>query len=371
MKILLLTDSANIHTRKWALYLSQQNIDIEILSLSGMRIGDLPLHTFASKTYSTRKSNVKYNRIAVFKQILPQVRKRIEKINPDILHAHYASSYGLFGAISGFHPFVVSIWGSDITDFPYQNFINRLMIKYVLNKADKICTSSQYLYRETQKFTSKQPSLIYFGTDFELFKPSNINPYPIDFSNNNKPYIFGTIKALYPHYGINYLIEAASLINKKISNWELWIGGEGDSKIELQNLAKKLHINDKVKFLGKIPHDRVPIIMNEMHVFIVPSLREAFGVAAVEASGCCLPVIVTKVGGLPEIIINGETGFCVEPQDPQAIADKIELLYTNPVTRTEMGYKGRQFVQNKFSWQENAPEILSLYEELLRGKTQS
>lgn len=378
MRLLLLSDASNTHTLKWANYLQGKGVDLHILSLREAEIEGVTIHTFRSTAYKNRKSNVEYNRKAVLLEVLPQVRKLIKRIKPDIVHSHFLSSFGLFGAVSGFHPFVVSGWGSDITDFPHKSFINRLIIKYVLKKADKVCVLSKFLVEEIAKYTSKQPELIYFGTDFDKFKPLPVPRISDDESStsvtseennkNPKPFIFGTMKGLYKHYGINYLIEAAAIFSKTVppDKWELRIGGDGILLEELKDLARKLNIEDRVKFLGRLPHQVIPETINEMDLFVVPSLRESFGVAAVEASACGLPIIVTNIGGLPETLEDGKTGFCVAPANPQAIADKLLLLYNDKSLREKMGYAGREYVTQRFSWAENAGKMMEIYHSVLK-----
>ncbi len=377
MKVLLLTDAASAHSRKWIRFLLEYGIDVEVLSMNHAHIEGVAVHTFRSKAYAKRKSNVEYNRGAVLLEILPQIKKIIRKIKPDILHAHYLSSYGLYGAISGFRPFVLSVWGSDIMEFPYRNRISSKITRYVLGKADVICASSQHLVLEIGKFTNKQIQLIYFGTDFDVFRPDITagitKKYHIpDYSDDYRPFIFGTVKGLYPHYGISSLIEAAAIFAQKIDQdtapkqnvWELWIGGDGDAKDELQALSRKLNISDNVRFLGRVEHEDLPNLLSLMDLFVVPSLRESFGVVAVEASACCLPVIVSDTGGLPETVHHEKTGFCVKPGCPQSLADKIYYLYTDKNLRQKMGKAARDYAIDKFCYKKNVRSMINIYRNI-------
>ena len=163
------------------------------------------------------------------------------------------------------------------------------------------------------------------------------------------------------------MIEAAELLKNKIPDWELWIAGDGVDENSLKEQSKRLNLENKVKFLGKVPHNKVPETLQKMDVFVVPSIWEceSFGVAAVEAAACGLPVIASNIGGLPEVVIHNETGFLVAPKKAVEIADKILFLYQNLKIRKEMAKAAREFVLKNYCWQDNAKIMLDVYKEKL------
>ena len=210
--------------------------------------------------------------------------------------------------------------------------------------------------KKTQRFTKKEIIITPFGVDINQFRP-NLN------KSKDGKFIFGTIKSLYPKYGIRYLIEAADILKDKINDFELWIAGKGSEEQYLKDLTKQLHLKDKIKFLGFLPHHKVPEILRKMDVFVVPSIWEceSFGVAAVEAAASGLPVIASNLGGLSEVIVQNRTGFLVSPKSPKEIAEKIFFLYQNKKARQEMGKSARQFVIENYVWEDNAKIMLDAY----------
>ena len=94
-------------------------------------------------------------------------------------------------------------------------------------------------------------------------------------------------------------------------------------------------------------------MLRKLNVFCMPSLREAFGVATLEAQACGAPVIASNVGDLLETIKDGKTGFLVKPKNPSAIADKLLFLYKNPSIRKNMAIQGRKFVAQYYNWDKN------------------
>ena len=329
--------------------------EVNILTLRENNLEHIKIFKVKSKTYEKRRNNLEYNRLKVFFDVLPQVKSIIKKIKPDVVHAHFACSFGLLGALSGFRPFFLSVWGYDTITFPEQNIINKMLIKFVLSKADKIFSTSKFLAEKTARYTKKEIIITPFGVNTDIFRQ-----YKRDDQNK---FIFGTIKTLNPKYGMKYLIKAAKLFDNYQKNWELHIAGLGIEEQELKALARKLEISGKVKFLGNIEHSEVHEHLNKFKVFIVPSVWEceSFGVAAVEASACGIPVIASKIGGLPEVIRNNTTGFLVEPKSPQDICDKLLLLYNDSNLRIEMGKNARQFIIDNYKWENNAEIMLDVY----------
>jgi glycosyltransferase involved in cell wall biosynthesis len=105
----------------------------------------------------------------------------------------------------------------------------------------------------------------------------------------------------------------------------------------------------------------------ELDVFVMPSIKEEFGVSAVEAEAVGVPIVASKVGGIPEVVKNNETGVLVEPRDPKAIADAVIYLLKNPHIRLKMGLAGRRHVEENFNWEKNVDEMEKLYFEHRKG----
>ncbi len=294
---------------------------------------------------------------------LPTLKKVIKNFNPDILHAHYATSYGALAALTRFHPFIISVYGNDIYEFPKKSWLHRQLLKYNFLKADKILSTSHVMARHTAKFTDKKIAITPFGIDTTIFKPESKTV------TDDRIYI-GTVKTLEEKYGIKYLIEAFKIITDKHPDLplRLLIVGGGSQANMLKNLAQKLQIQDKIDFTGRINYDDVVLYHNKLTIAVFPSTidSESFGVAVLEASACGKPVIVSNVGGLPEVVINGETGIIVEPKNPELLAIEIEKLILNEELRNNMGKKGREFVQKQYSLADNVERMLTIYKEILK-----
>ncbi|MGB2697682.1 MAG: glycosyltransferase [Candidatus Zixiibacteriota bacterium] len=349
MRLCLLAPANSPHTHKWIKYFRDKGHQIHILSFQFEDIPGVHLHYLPAPL----KVFYLYH--------IPKIRSLLKKIGPDILHAHYASSYGFVGATVGFHPLVISVWGSDVVEFPKRSPIHREVFKYNLDQADRITVTSKMLMDLTKEFVSplKRVIRIPFGVDVDNFKPRLT-------SDKKSEITVGVVKRLDYKYGIEYLVKGFALVEKKFKNVRLLIAGDGPLRNKLKKLSFQLGCEKKIKFLGNIHHAQVPNLLKEMDIFVMPSVRESFGVAALEASASQLPVIASNVGGIPEIIINGKTGLLVPPRNPSAIAESIIHLIENPDLSLELGKSGREFVMKNYDWKENAKRMENLYEDLLR-----
>ncbi|MBU3154815.1 glycosyltransferase [Clostridium estertheticum] len=354
VKICFLADAQSIHTRKWAQYFSGIYNEIHIIS---MRKTD---YVYESNVYVHVLRSISKNKLSYF-LLIKDIKKLVKEINPDILHSHYATSYGLYGRMCNFHPFIISVWGSDIYEFPKGNIAKELLLKYILKGADKVCSTSYNMAEETRKYYNEDIIITPFGVDIDKFKCYT----PILSSNN---ITIGVIKGLEKIYGIEYLIEGFSKViheYKGSKELKLLIVGDGTQKIKLESLVNELGINSNVTFTGKIDNDKVPEYINMMDIVCLPSLSESFGVSAVEACACGRPILATNVGGLKEIIFDDYNGFIIKQKSSEDIKLKIIKIIRNEVQMMEFSKNARKLVLEKYSWINNAKIMDNLYKKLV------
>ena len=182
-------------------------------------------------------------------------------------------------------------------------------------------------------------------------------------------YVIGTVKTLERKYGIEYLIKAFKILSDKYPELplKLLIVGGGSLETELKNLAKELGIWNKTIFTGKVPFEEVPVYHNMLSVSVSVSVSESesFGVAVVEAMACGKPVVVSNVGGLPEVVEDGKTGFVVPPKNPEKTAEAIERLVLDKDLRKNMGQAARDRVINLYNWDNCVDRMIKIYDEAI------
>lgn len=368
MKVLLLSDAYSIHTVKWVKSLSKKGIKIAVFSLNfnenevNPYQNDINIKVYYCADKNATKRSSGFSKLS-YLFALPALKKAISEFKPDIVHAHYASSYGLLGALSGFHPYIISVWGSDVFDFPNISFLHKAVINYNLSQADRILSTSKVMAVETNKYTNKKVIVTPFGIDLDKFKYLKVNSL---FDKND--IVIGTIKTLEEKYGIEYLIKAFAIVKNKYKTLplKLLIVGDGSLSDNLKKLVHDLNLEDETVFTGKIAHELVPVYDNMLSVSVSVSNSESFGVAIIEASACGKPVVVSDVGGLPEVVENGVTGIVVPPRNPEKTAEAIEKLILDEKLRKKMGEAGRKRVAKFYDWDKNVEQMLEIYKGMIR-----
>jgi glycosyltransferase involved in cell wall biosynthesis len=177
-----------------------------------------------------------------------------------------------------------------------------------------------------------------------------------------KDLIVTTVGRLIPQKGHSALIDAARELRPGFPEVKFLIVGAGPLEASLRNQVDRLGLRENVIFLGlrKDVYD----LLQVTDVFCFPSMWEGLGVALLEAGACRLPAVASAVGGIPEIIQDGENGFLVQPGDSVALAQRIGTLLKSPEMRARMGNSGRSVVESRYSAEVVAGTIMQLYENL-------
>ncbi len=370
IKILLLADVNSPHTTKWSNSLNDLGFEVALFSLGRCKNNyceldindkhlfnlDLPYELQQGPEISIAKFRYLY--------ALKILKKIITNYSPDILHAHYASSYGLLGALSNFRPYVISVWGSDVLSFPNQSFVHKKILKFNLKRADQILATSNFLAKRTNEYTHKQIGITPFGVDVDKFIPTETKgPF------NKKDIVIGTIKSLEKTYGIDTLINAFSIVRNKFKDLplKLLIIGSGTEEINLKKLAEEKIGKSDCIFTGLINHSLIQNYHNMIDIPVFLSKQESFGVSILEAMACCKPVIVSTAGGLQEIVDDGQNGYIISPNNPLEAANAIEKLINNPELRIMFGKNGREKVLTFYDWGKNVDLMINVYKDILKN----
>jgi glycosyltransferase involved in cell wall biosynthesis len=354
MKIAFLAGHSTIHTVKWVNEMAGRGNDVYLITMH-------PGTEELNKNINVYK--LPFNAPLGYYFNVWHLEKLLKRIQPDILNTHYASGYGTLARLSGFRPNLLSVWGSDVFDFPYMSKYNMKVIRKNLRSAYRIASISNIMKNQTESLYKPQKEIVLtpFGVDCEKFKSIPIN-------QEKNSIRIGTIKRMDPKYGISTLIEAFALVKRQVKEKiELILIGGGPQEEELKLLVRKLDLRESVQFIGSIPHHSVPEWLNSFDIYGALSTldSESFGVAIIEASACGVPVIVSDAGGLPEVVVDGQTGYIVPRNNPQAAAEKIVNLINDKNARVAMGRAGREFVLKTYEWKENADRMEKLYKEII------
>jgi glycosyltransferase involved in cell wall biosynthesis len=251
----------------------------------------------------------------------------INRIQPDILHLHsgHAQSIGVLAAkFSGTRPRIVTTRRVDF----------HLKSKWKYVNADRIIAISEGVRKVliADGVPAEKIQTVYSGIDLDRFSGSASEDYLYKEFNiaSGRPVIV-TVAALAPHKDLKTLISAAAVMKKTFPEAVFIIVGEGELEKELKAQAEAEGVSQTVIFTGF--RMDVPQFLKIGAVFVLSSYLEGLGTSVIDAMACGLPVVATKVGGIPELIKDGENGFLVEPGNPELLAERIKALLEQPGLR--------------------------------------
>jgi glycosyltransferase involved in cell wall biosynthesis len=357
MKILILSNSNSEHTQKWALGLAQKGFEIGIFSFKKCETDIYKYRDNIKILYEPKEQKGHLSILDKFNyfSLLGKLKKAIRDFQPDVLHAHYVSSYGLLGALSGFKNFVVSAWGSDILDFPQKNFVFENIVQFVLKKAKRITVSSDVLQREIALYTSKKTLVIPFGIDTGIFKGEK---------DPHKELVFCSTKHLEKMYNIEIIIRAFKLLSDIHGNVKLKIAGDGTQSANLKALCAYLNMQRNVEFVGRIPNGEMPQLLNSSDVLINIPGNESFGVSVIEAMACKKGLIVSNIPAFETLISDKKNGFKIDPVKIETLYLAMEKYVLNKDLVKQHGELNRKKVEAEFDLRTNLHQMSLVYLEL-------
>ena len=215
---------------------------------------------------------------------------------------------------------------------------------------------------------TKKVFLIHSGLDLTKFEPVSEEVKKQkrrEFNLNDGP-VIGIIARLSDIKGHDILILAMKRVVEKIPNANLLIVGEGKFEDYLKKMVHDFHLKNNVRFYPVV--NRTAEILSLLDIFVMPSLQEGLGLAVMEAQAMGLPVIASRVGGIPRLIKDGETGLLVVPQDVIGLSEAILFFLNDKTKAQQIGENARKFIHNEFSADKMVEKTLQVYQSLVNKR---
>ncbi len=355
MRICFFAHAASIHTVRWCEHFASLGHEIHLISFSEGVIPNVKVHFVSTGRIKVEGGNWKV--LLKFRAI----KKLLKQIQPDIFHAHYATSYGISGALCGFHPYVITGLGTDILISPKQSKIVRILLRFALKRADAITVMAQHMVEPVTDLGISKAKIyeIPFGIDPELFNAK-------EKQLSTDKFVVLSTRNLEPVYNIPHLIKAVAKVKKDIPNIQLNVIGMGTLEEELRRLTQELGIAENVLFLGKVPQKEIVREMNHAHVFVSVSLSDGNNISLNEAMACETFSIATDIPANHQWIRNGENGFLVEIDDVEGLANRLLETYTNFDRLNKKAIEiNHSLLEEKGIWSKNMHKMETIYTKLL------
>jgi glycosyltransferase involved in cell wall biosynthesis len=289
------------------------------------------------------------------------------KIRPTIVHSFLfrANIISRVGAFLARVPLVISsvrVMGGEKDYYHTVERVTSCMVDHYITVSDSV---KEYLI-EKGTIPPEKITTIYNGVALNGLTPEGEGGSPDLLGVESNDSVILAVGRLHRQKGYDYLIRAIATVKREVPSVKLLIAGEGEEENDLKNLVKSLDLSKEVILTGLCRE--VEKLLNFTELFVLPSLWEGMPNAVLEAMAAAKPVVATRVGGVPELVMDGETGILVPPEDSESLARAIVGLLRNTAQANSMGNAGRKRVQEHFSLREMVTKTDSLYQKLLNTK---
>lgn len=296
-----------------------------------------------------------------------------EKSDFDVVHMHGNLSGLLTSSVNQRIPLVFTVhnptpWMCTYQSEYEQRFreaIYRLVDVNILKEADHIITVSQALKDEIVskwKIRAAKVSVIPNGVDTEIFHPNNKRVGAVRKKYKIKSAYCLFVGQLRSRKGVDYLLKAFNDV--KDDQITCVVVGDGPERENLVKLTHDLKIDERVIFTGAVPFEDLTGLYCGAEFFVLPTVAEGSPLVVLEALASGLPVISTKVSGIPEVVEDEFDGFIVPPRDVNSLAERIQMLIDDRELRNKMSKNARKMTVETLSWHAVAQKTLSVYEKV-------
>ena len=360
MRICYLGNISSLHLRNIAAFFSREGHEVSVVTFASGELDGIKIHAWPARKLMGRR--------AAYLLGIPWVKQKIAEINPDIVHAVYLSSYGFLGALSGFHPLVISAIGSDILIAPKRNRLFKEIVKYTIQRSDCIHAQGIHLSDRLKELGAAPSRIIIFsyGTDLNRIKEIKESERIVREDSS----IIST-RHLEPIYDVETLIKALQLVIKRIPSIKVKIVGEGSRRKSLQNLAARLNLDSSVSFTGGQTQRELIKNLLGAQIYVSTSLSDGSSLSLMEAMACGAFPVVTNIAANQELIIHGENGFLFSPGSFQEAAESIVEALQNPDLRYQTAIINYEKVRQSGDMQRNLSGLQETYNKLVESHTHS
>ena len=339
--------------------LLRQGHHIVVASGDGDRVGDLEASGIRHVMVPLRVKCAVHPNVFLS---LPRLFKLIKEEKINIIHAHTRSTQvcaAVLSRLTGIpvvstcHGFFKPHWGRRM--FP-------LWGKAVIAISPQVAA---HLIKDL-RVDEQDVTVVSNGIELDHFRPVETrkkSDHRRRWGFSDGPLI-GIVARLSDVKGHCYLIEAMPDVLKVFSNAQCLIVGVGPEEDKLKELVRLRGLGQSVRFFHVV--NKTAELLPILDIFILPSLQEGLGLSAMEAGACGVPVIASRVGGIPDVVIDGETGILVPSQDPKALAGAIIRLLSDPAKMHALGQRAREVVSERFSAERMVAGTLEVYQKVLR-----
>lgn len=356
MRICFISVGTFTHIGAYLDYFRQTGHDVHFVSLSPSPDRGVPTYNVGlGKKYSKREGKWKYP-ISILR-----ARRLINKLRPDIVHAHYATSSGLTALVCGFHPAVVTVHGSDLT-IGITSIIWRPLLKRIFEYSDCVNTVSKNLQNMVLSMGIRPDKIENLTLGIDTAKFSFVERTKIE-----QPGVLRLVctRRLEPVFDHRTTIQALTLLKKKGIEFQMTFVDDGSLLNELKQQVKYAGLKDNVNFMGRVDNDNLPGVLARHSVYLSASLRDGTSLSLLEAMATGLFPIVSNIKANSDWLRHGDDGLLHNVGDAEDLANCILQLLSKPEIVPKAVRRNRQHVVEEANRNKNMKRLESIYEDLI------
>jgi glycosyltransferase involved in cell wall biosynthesis len=369
MRLCYISNPNSSHTHRWLGWFVRHGHTVCLLA-------DVPMKEAWQDTQAIDLSKIFYAPIIRFPVWSVWLRGFLRRWRPDVLHAHRVNSAGWLAASCGFHPYIVTSWGSDVFIQPQRSRLARLLARYTLRNADLVTVNSQAMGDQVIRLGASADRVrnVQFGIEMDIFNPQSLTAQQeIDLRQHlsipEKAPLVLCPRAINSIYNIDIIFQSVPLVLQRFPQVVFVFinyNADQDYKSSLDSMASDLGIEGNIHWLSPIrERGNLAKLYHLSDVVISVPSSDGTPVSVLEAMACGRPMIVSDLPSLREYIHHGENGWLVPVGEPTVLAQHIIRFLENSDLSSDFGLKASQVVAATNNYDVNMQQMESLYYQLI------
>ena len=375
MRLCYVANPRSIHTRRWLEFFASRGHDVHLLNVFPEQhfIGNVTVHHVSSLSPGL------LNKVKIGQGLLSlafsvgKAKQLVQDIQPDVLAAHYVALYGWLAASTAFHPLALHLWGGDIMrEQGAFRFPGNRLTPRALHQADLVTAQSAYMLQLARPYMKPGAEGIVarIGVDLDQFSPDQSDRTWRHRLGLDCQAIILSPRPFRPVYNIETIVAAMPHVLARVPEARLILKDyafnkpDGGYRSQIQVMIAERSLQDVVQIVEEIPHAEMPSLLRSADVVVSVSLSDGFSVAVLEAMACGVPLVLSRLPHIDELIVDGTNALTVPATDPVMLADAIVRVLNDEALRASMISANLDLVRTHASFQTELEKVESLYERI-------
>lgn len=346
MKICLLGDAKSVHTVRWCEYFKEMGHSVSLISFRENSIEGVKVYFLGdSLDVDSRGGNIQY-----LKKIFA-IKKILKEIKPDIVNAHYLTSYGLIAALIKTGKLVISTWGTDILVTPHKNAAYKMITKYAISKSDLLTSDSDFMTKEIIKLGASEDKVLTVPMGID------INDFDVNKRNDEELDTFVSMRTICKNSNIDCILKAFKIVLDSKPTSKLILTNSGEDEEYIKSLIKDLNIESSVEYRGFVTKEGLVSTLLNSQIYLSIPTSDSTSVTLLEAMASGSFPIVSDLPANKEWIVDGENGYILDKIEPEALSELMIKASQNRGLFERAIDINRKIVKERAIWSENMGRV--------------